>query len=231
MTEEDKRAYSEETEEFIKKYARNGDGGYRFWVGFMEIVGQILFRMKVYGKEVIPEKGPAVICCNHRSWADPAFICSGTKRVMHVLAKKELHEGKFGFVFRSARTIPVDRSKPDHNAFAAAVDVLEQGNLVGIFPEGHRNDTCEVIQPLKYGAVRMAQVTGAPLIPMVTVGKIEKFSEPVTIYFGSPIHVSEDSDLDQENERLRQAMTDLYLANAREGDPVAEKYRQNMEHK
>ena len=224
MTDKENKLYPQDTDEFIRKYARNGEGAYRFWVGLMEIVGQILFRIKVFGNDSIPEKGPGIICCNHRSWADPAFICAGTKRVMHVLAKRELHDGKFGFIFRAARTIPVDRGKSDPNAFAAAVDVLKQGQLVGIFPEGHRNDTDELITPLKYGAVRMAQITGAPLIPMVIVGKIEQFSDPVTLYFGKPYYVGEDSDLDVENEKLRQTMVDLYLANAKNDDPMVLKH-------
>ena len=198
-----------ETEEFIRKYVREGNAGYHFWVTIMNAVGTVMYRPKVYGNEVIPAEGPGIICCNHRSVPDPSFICRCTNRVIHFLAKKELHDSAFGFVFRMARTIPVDRSRSDHNAFLAGEAVLKHGELLGIFPEGTRNYEDETIGPLKYGAVRLAQRTGAPIIPMVVAGPIKAFSKPVTIYFGQPYRVSEDADLDGENEKLRQILTNL----------------------
>lgn len=168
------------------------------------------FRPKIYGKENIPEEGPVIICLNHRYNPDPAWACLATRRVVHFLAKKELHESKFSLFFRMAGTISVDRQAHDHKAMDAAEEMLRKGHVIGIFPEGTRNRTEDPLLPFKYGAVRMAQKTGASIVPMIAKGT---FSTGVRIYIGEAYKISEDADLTAENEKLRNIMLEMYTSN------------------
>ena len=168
------------------------------------------FRPKIYGKENIPEEGPVIICLNHRYNPDPAWACLATRRVVHFLAKKELHESKFSLFFRMAGTISVDRQAHDHKAMDAAEEMLRKVHVIGIFPEGTRNRTEDPLLPFKYGAVRMAQKTGASIVPMIAKGT---FSTGVRIYIGEAYKISEDADLTAENEKLRNIMLEMYTSN------------------
>lgn len=168
------------------------------------------FRPRMYGKENIPAEGPVIICLNHRYNPDPAWACLATKRPVHFLAKKELHDSRFSAFFRLAGTIPVDRQAHDHKAMNAAEEMLEAGHVIGIFPEGTRNRTEEPLLPFKYGAVRMAQKTGASIVPLIAKGT---FSTGVRIYVGEAYKISEDADLTAENEKLRSIMLKMYTEN------------------
>ena len=170
----------------------------------------IAFRPKISGRENIPEEGPVIICLNHRYNPDPAWACMATKRTVHFLAKKELHDSSFREFFRLAGTIPVDREAHDHKAMYAREEMLKAGHVIGIFPEGTRNHTEEPLLPFKYGAVKMAQQTGASIVPMIAKGT---FSTGVRIYVGEAYKISEDADLTAENEKLCGIMLKMYTEN------------------
>jgi len=179
-------------------------------------VGLAMYRPHLHGNEKIPADGGVVLCLNHRCNGDPAFICLGTKRMIHFLAKKELFEGAFSWFFKLAGTISVDRAHGDKRALHTAEDVLTKGGIVGIFPEGTRNRTDTPIFPLKFGAVRMAQKTGVMIMPVVSVGPYKPFGTPVDVYFGDPYYIAADADLELENEKLHQIMTEMYVTHNNE---------------
>ncbi len=146
--------------QFIEKYVRNNERSYRFIRAFFYPVVWILFHPKAYHVENIPEDGPVVIAVNHRMAPDPVFIAFAyKKRAVRYLAAKKFHDGIFGFLFRMAQTIPVDRSRHTPEVMEAADLVLEHGGVIGIFPEGTRNRTEDILLPFKFGAVSMAQRT------------------------------------------------------------------------
>ena len=159
----------------------------------------------------IPKEGAVVLCGNHRTNADPPFMALSTDRVVHFLAKKELHEGPFRWLFKKAGTIVVDRSRHHNGSLEKAKEVLELGGVIGIYPEGTRNKTDMPIQPLKFGAVKMAQKTGAWIVPLITTGTGLPFVSRVQVYVGEPYKIAPDADLTEENEKLRQILTEMYL--------------------
>jgi 1-acyl-sn-glycerol-3-phosphate acyltransferase len=106
---------------------------YRFW-----------YHPTVIGKENIPEDGSFLIVGNHVHIMDQCNIIGSTKRRIHYMAKKEYFdhkykEGKFPWFFKSAGCIPVDRTKKDTEAVESAMEVLQEGHAIGLFPEGTRN--------------------------------------------------------------------------------------------
>ena len=114
-----------------------------FWYKVIRPLGRRWFLRKyhptIIGEENIPKSGPILVCGNHLHVNDqfPAII--STKRVLHYMAKKEYFDGKFGWFFKIAGCIPVDRSIHDESAKETALTILRHGGAIGIFPEGTRN--------------------------------------------------------------------------------------------
>ena len=114
---------------------------------FRTILGPIYkwyYNPKIIGKENIPKDGSILVVGNHIHIMDQCNVIVSTKRPIHYMAKKEYFdpqykEGKFGWFFRSAGCIPVDRQIHDDAAKGAALDVLNEGHALGLFPEGTRN--------------------------------------------------------------------------------------------
>ena len=100
---------------------------------------KLWYNPKVIGKENIPTDGPIVVAGNHVHIMDQCNVIIGTKRCLHYMAKKEYFDGKFAFFFKAVGCIPVDRSKKDESATASALEVLNNKQALGIFPEGTRN--------------------------------------------------------------------------------------------
>ncbi len=162
---------------------------------------KILYPTKVIGIENIPSTGGAILAGNHTHNLNAATMVGIPKRVVHILAKKELFETKLGnSFFHSMGCIKVDRKIHDENVKSEAEKVLLDGNLLGIFPEGTTNKTKEIILPFKYGAVSFAKNTGCPIVPFAITGKYRKFRKGLTIEFGKPIYIKRE--LEKENNRL-----------------------------
>lgn len=172
---------------------------------------RFLFRPEIIGEENIPASGRAVIAGNHKHALDPILVDICTKRIVHTLAKKELHDGMFGFIFRGVGTIPVDlHSKENKAALAAAVDVLRDDHVINVSPEAKRNYTDELLLPFKYGAVSMAQKTNSPIVPYAISGDYRLFSNNLKIIFGKPFYVR-DKELSAANSELYHRVMKLLI--------------------
>ena len=166
-----------------------------------------LYRVKYIGVDNIPSDGPIILAGNHTSFMDAAIMVGGPKRVVHMMTKKELFKGKIiSAFFRSMACISVDRRSHDENAKKEAIDILKNGNILGIFPEGTINRTNEKLLPFKYGAVSFAKKTGAKIIPFAIIGKYKLF-HGIKLIYGKPYSVK--GDLEQENEILRNKVLEL----------------------
>lgn len=117
---------------------------YKFGRVVLGFIYKLWYNPKVIGKENIPKEGSLLIVGNHINIMDQCNVIIATKRCIHYMAKKEYFdpkykEGKFPWFFRGAGCIPVDRTKKDEEATHAALEVLENGEVLGLFPEGTRN--------------------------------------------------------------------------------------------
>ena len=126
----------------------------------------LFWRRLVYGRERLNIKGKAIFVANHRSMADPMLLAFVSPRVIHFMAKKEIFKTKLGSIFfRSLFAFPVDRKKADILSLKSALQVLNQGKVFGIFPEGKRAVTYE-LDALERGAAFLAIRSGARIIPI-----------------------------------------------------------------
>lgn len=99
----------------------------------------LYYRPTIINKENIPKDGPVIICCNHIHLFDQNTAILSTKRMIHYMAKKEHLDGTFGLLFKLAGCIRVDREIHDEIAKKEAIDLLNNNYIVGLFPEGTRN--------------------------------------------------------------------------------------------
>lgn len=166
----------------------------------------VLFRVKVEGRENIPEKGPAVLAANHQSFCDSFFLPLVVRRKVTYLAKAEYFESwRTAWFFRAAGQIPIRRtggSISERALETARTDVLGQGRLLGLYPEGTRSMDGYVHKG-RTGVTRLSRECGVPIIPVGIVGTVEvqpvnsKFMRPfktVTIRFGAPRQMDPPAD-------------------------------------
>jgi 1-acyl-sn-glycerol-3-phosphate acyltransferase len=159
---------------------------------------RLLYRVRVEGKEHVPRSGAVILAANHRSFMDSLFLPLVIPRRVTFVAKAEYFDSKkTAWFFRGVGQIPIRREggSASAGALAAATDVLERGQVFGIYPEGtrtrdgylHRGHT---------GVARLAIRTGAPIVPVGLIGtdeiqatdaKLPRFFRRVTIRFGDPI--------------------------------------------
>ena len=182
--------------------------GYKIFKPVLGPLFKLWYNPKIYGKEYIPKSGPIVIAGNHKHLMDQCSIIVSTKRVVHYMAKKEYFDGHLAWFFKATGCISVDRSIHDETAKSLAIDVLNDGGAIGIFPEGTRNKTDKFLLPFKFGAVSMAKKTGAKIVPFGISGDYNFRSKNLKIYFGEPFSV-DDLDLEKANEILANKIGEL----------------------
>ena len=125
-----------------------------------------MFRPRYLGRDKIPVDGPLIIAANHLSHIDPAFIMTATKRPVSYMSKKEHFDGAIRrLVFKQVGVIPVDREEGGKDALKGAIDILEKGGAIGIFPEGTRSRDGKMGKG-KTGVARLAALTGAAVVPV-----------------------------------------------------------------
>lgn len=139
------------------------------------IVVSILYRVKVENvEESIPDKGPAVVICNHVSFVDPLVMMACVRRPMRFIMDHNIFKIPFlSFVFRTGRAIPIAPAKEDNElkekAFLEVARALRNGELVAIFPEGGITRSGE-LERFRPGLERIISETPVPIIPMAISG-------------------------------------------------------------
>ena len=134
-------------------------------------VSRTFFDLNVEGLRNVPREGAVVIAANHFSHLDPPMIAVNLDRYIRFLAVDDLFlkSKAFSFVLEFFGTIPLDRTGYPIRAMREAIEHLEGGGAVGLFPEGRRVERWGEDSP-KRGAAWLAWMTGAPLVPIAIVG-------------------------------------------------------------
>lgn len=145
---------------------------------------KVLFRVRISGLENVPPTGPLLVVGNHLHNVDPLLISVAIPRPVHYMAKKELFAVPLvGRVIRVGGAFPVDRGTADRNAIRIASLNLKQGIAVGMFPEGTRSKS-RALKTALPGAAAIAQLTGAPILPVAITGSERLFVKSVSIVVG-----------------------------------------------
>jgi 1-acyl-sn-glycerol-3-phosphate acyltransferase len=157
-----------------------------------------LWRFELQGFEQLPETGPAILCANHVSFLDSAFLIIQAPRNISFVGKSEyLDSWKTRRLFPALGMIPIDREGGEkaQTALVAAENVLKRGELFGIFPEGTRSRD-GMLYKGKTGAARLALKLDCPIFPVGIIGtreiqppeaKVPRVGGHVKITIGKPI--------------------------------------------
>ena len=141
-----------------------------------------LYRVRHHELEVIPDRGPAVIACNHVSYVDAPLLAGAVRRPIRFVIYKEIYDiPVLNFIFRTGRTIPICTEKEDPDvyeaAFVAIREGLAAGDLLCIFPEG-RLTRDGAVGTFRKGIERIVQETPVPVVPMALRGLWGSFCQP-----------------------------------------------------
>jgi 1-acyl-sn-glycerol-3-phosphate acyltransferase len=174
------------------------------------LINRTLLHVRVTGRELVPTEGPVLFAGNHSGWLDGPLVVIEAPRAVRCLTKVEMFVGPLGHVLHLIGQIPLDRTRPDRSALAAAVAELHAGGAVGVFPEGTRGtgDLVEVHDGIAYLAVR----GDCPIVPVACLGTTEIWPHgarlprraPIDVVFGKPFQVELPT-----NRRSRQALSEL----------------------
>jgi 1-acyl-sn-glycerol-3-phosphate acyltransferase len=177
-----------------------------------------LWRFDLRGFEQLPETGPAILCANHVSFLDSAFLIIQAPRNISFVGKSEyLDSWKTRRLFPALGMIPIDREGGEKAQVAldAAENVLKRGELFGIFPEGTRSRD-GMLYKGKTGAARLALKIDCPIFPVGIVGtreiqppdaKLPRIGGRVSITIGKPISPARYAQRSDDHLVLRE-MTD-----------------------
>lgn len=140
-------------------------------LGLSSLFTRILWRTKIVGVWPIPRGQGAVIVSNHRCPLDPAFIALAVDRIMHWMVAKEYCEHPvMGLFLRPFGPVPTSRGGHDTAATKMMIRHAEQGELVGLLPEGRINNTGRFMLPGRPGIAMIALRARVPVVPVYIDG-------------------------------------------------------------
>jgi 1-acyl-sn-glycerol-3-phosphate acyltransferase len=155
----------------------------------------------------VPKHGAAILAANHQSFVDSFFLPLVIPRKLTFLAKAEYFDSwKTKWFFSAAGQIPIRREGGDasERALVTARDVLKDGKLLGLYPEGKRS-VDQFVHKGRTGVSRLSRECAVPVIPVGIMGTVEvqpvnaKFLRPfkkVTVRFGKPMMMEQIGDPD-----------------------------------
>ncbi|MGQ4507923.1 lysophospholipid acyltransferase family protein [Dermabacteraceae bacterium P13115] len=201
---------------------------YRLATSVLRPIVRYVYRPEVSGIKNVPLHGGAIIAGNHVAYLDAVFLAVNLPRKITFIGKSEFFSGKgvLGKIMRyaltSIGTVPVDRRGGSYAqaALEAGAGIVNDGKLLGIYPEGTRSPDGRLYRG-KTGVARIALTTGAPIVPVAVVnayaaqppGRLIPRRHPrVKLIVGEPMTFSERLDGSAaDRERLRR-VTDAVMA-------------------
>ena len=201
-----------------------------YWVLKHILIGpwlRILWRPWTEGVENVPTQGAAVIVSNHLSFSDSFFMPLMVSRKVTFLAKSDYFTGRgikglfTKMFFAGAGPVPVDRSggRASEAALLTALRILNEGNLLGIYPEGTRSGDGRLYRG-RTGVARMALEAGVPVIPVAMIGtyeiqppgQVKPRVRRVGMRFGAPLDFSRYEGLGGDRFILRSVTDEIIYA-------------------
>lgn len=196
---------------------------YAFGKTFVQWFLQWIIRSEVRDKDNLPKQGKVIVCCNHVALSDPVRLAFTQHRQIYFMSKAELFENKFlKWLLSSLGAFPVQRGKGDKGALNRAGQMLEAGQALGIFIEGTRSKTGELLQP-KAGAAMLAYNYHAPVIPCCITaedGGTPKLFHKCRVSFGELVQPEELGIVEGTGSEFRNASREIMsrIAQLRERD-------------
>lgn len=193
-----------------KKFDKPGDSWWKkaqrriVW-GVLRGFYKLVYRVETHGEENVPEEGAFIICGNHVDFIKVPVIVLFTPRKVNFIAKAELFKNpilnRLGNLFD---VIPVKRGKQDVDSMKRSLKVLNNGEGLGLFPEGTRRGLEKGVK-VKNGAAFMALRTGKPIVP---VG-VKVLKHKIVLNYGKPLDYSQYQSKTPEKEVLEKVTEEM----------------------
>lgn len=188
---------------------------YKFIAGLVNVILKTNgAKAKVYDLENVPKEGGFVIACTHNGYVDILNLgVSVLPREIHFMAKKQLFEIKgLGWLIDQLNAFPVDRENPGPSVIKIPRQLIKDGKIVGIFPSGTRSAENS---DLKQGAVTIAQLSKAQIVPAAYVGPKDVKGvvkrEKAKLIYGKPFSVGSGKEAREEAMQHLEAELDRLL--------------------
>lgn len=162
-----------------------------YWLAWavLKLFLPVLRRWKVQGAANLPPEGGVMVVANHQSYWDPLVLGAALPRRVYFMAKEELFRiPVLSWLIRTWGAFPVRREGFDRKALRTAIDYLMRGHVVGVFPEGRRSHTGQLL-PAMPGAAILALKTGVPVVPVALIGT-RGVCGKVKVKVGKPFHLT-----------------------------------------
>ncbi len=167
----------------------------RLTIYLLFFLSHILFPHKAYGTKNIPKKGPFMIYSNHISMLDPVFIVTTFLfKNSYYMGKEELFKNPIlGWYFKAIGGFPVKRGTADMVAIRQCVNIIKQGDVMVIFPEGTRNQgNLKELQEFRNGASLVLYNSKAPALPVYIESR-----KKVKLFSFTKIHIGKLMDMNE----------------------------------
>ena len=156
------------------------------------------FGLEISGLEGVPAEGPFILAANHHNYLDGVVLGVAVPRPISFLVMPRVFRASplHPLFHRRIGSIPVSLERPDPGAMKRTLRVLEEGGVVGIFPEGPFSREGRLV-PGQPGVAMMALRAGVPVVPAAISGTYEALAgrrfyiprgRPLTVRFGPPLH-------------------------------------------
>ena len=206
------------------RFYENVRNWYRFTRSTVRNIFRLIYTVKVYGRDNIPETGPVLLVCNHQSFLDPMLIPASIAREVNFMARDTLFKNPiFGRLISSLSAFPVARGQADVTSIKQIIEKLKQDKVVLLFPEGTRT-TDGRITKVKSGFDLIARRGKAFAVPVVIEGAFEAWprnrklpgtGHHISIMFGKPVSPQQAKDMPRDqlvhwiNNELRRMQNQL----------------------
>lgn len=176
---------------------------YRILRPLANIIVRSRYEVEYIGAENIPESGGFILASNHITVLDPVIIAVACKRPLHFMAKEEIFRNKIaGWFFAGLNSFPVDRTKFDEDAINYAIEIVKQGDAMGIFPEGTRSPDFTPKKG-KGGVCYIAKMCKCDVVPVsIYTSDRAKKGTKLTVRYGKPIP-HEELQFDPESIKMK----------------------------
>jgi len=190
------------------------------WVGrsATHAYARLWHRCTIHGSQRMPRSGAVILIANHTCSADPAFLLASSPRpISFLLAEEYIRLPVIAGILRFLRCVPVQRNGRDLAAVRSALKRLNEGGVLGIFPEGGLSNAGRG-QPRRFkaGAVLLALRGGVPVLPVLILGGpqtrhvLDAWLLPscrrTHVIFGAPISLSRDGERRGNRQHLERTM-------------------------
>lgn len=170
---------------------------YKFIQGIGRILTTLLFELQTCGLENVPRTGGALLLANHQSYLDPVLVGVRLRRPITFMADSDLFKNPlFGWFISNLHAFPVRQGKGDVGAIKQAIQLLHDGHMLNVFPEGARSADGEIAK-IQSGVALILRRADVPIVPVLVDGAFKAWPRqrklfrpfPVRVWYGKPLNI------------------------------------------